>query len=220
MSWFFVALFSQLISGTSAVFDKAILRKKLLNPLAYTFWLGILGISAVLLLPFGFQTVSLKIILIAALAGAFFILGILFLFYGLDLSEASQTLPVIGGISPIFTLIFGYFLLELQSGASDFLAFFFLLLGAAILFLTERKEIRKLSFVFILVSAAFLGISIVLNKIVFEQSNFITGFFWVKIGAALFALVLLFPKNFRQKILSSTRQAPSRHRLLYFSNRI
>ncbi len=219
MSWIVTAILSQIILGTSAVFDKAILKKRFLNPPAYVFWLAILGLSAILLLPFGFQAVSLKLILVAALAGAFFILGMLFLFYGLNLSEASQTLPVIGGISPIFALVFSYFLIGLRPGIGDFLAFFLLILGAAILFSTEKKEVRKLSFALVLLSAALLGISVVLNKIVFEQSNFITGFFWIKIGAALPALILLFFKNFRREILSSTRQSPSRHRLLYLSNR-
>jgi drug/metabolite transporter (DMT)-like permease len=219
MSWIAAAIFSQIILGTSAIFDKGILKKRFLNPPAYAFWLAILGLSAVLLLPFGFQAVSLKLILIAALAGAFFVLGMLFLFYGLNLSEASQTLPVIGGISPIFALTFSYFLIESRISAADFLVFSFLILGAAILFFTEKKEIRKSAFVFILASAAFLGISVVLNKIVFEQSNFITGFFWIKIGAAIPALILLFFKNFRREILNLTRQSPNRHRLLYLSNR-
>ena len=218
MNWLTISVLAQIILGTSASFDKILLSRKLLNPFAYTFWLGVLGIFSAILLPFGFQTVSYQIIGVAFLAGTLFILAMLFLFYALNLSEASQTLPVIGGISPIFTLIFGYFLLNSWLGSGDLLAFLIILAGALILFFVEKKELRKTFFILILLSSLFLGASNVLSKIVFDSSNFISGFFWIKIGGVLSALIFLFFKKYRREILSSSRN-PVRHYFLYISNR-
>ncbi len=218
MNWLTISVLAQIILGTSASFDKVLLKRKFFNPFAYTFWLGALGIFSVMLLPFGFQSVSYQIIGVAFLAGALFILAILFLFYALNLSEASQTLPVIGGISPIFTLVFGYFLLNSWLGSGDLLAFLIILVGALILFSVEKKELRKKFIFLISLSSLFLGASNVLSKIVFNSSNFISGFFWIKIGGVLSVLIFLFLKKYRQEILNSARN-PVRNYFLYISNR-
>ncbi|MFA4890337.1 MAG: hypothetical protein WC587_01745 [Candidatus Paceibacterota bacterium] len=220
MSWILIAVLAQVILGTSAVFDKLLLGRKFFNPLAYTFWLGVLGIFAAVLLPFGFQIVSLGVIVKAVFAGIFLILAMLFLFYGLDKGEASHILPAVGGISPIFTLIFGYFFLNIWLGAGELLAFFALIAAALILFLTDKKDTRKISLFLILASSFFFGISNVLSKIVFSAGNFITGFFWIKIGGLIFVLLFLFSGKIRKNIFDSSHQSPRRHRFLYFSNRL
>ncbi len=219
MTWLLVAILAQIILGTSAVFDKFLLRRKFFDPLVYTFWLGLLGIFALIILPFGFGLLSLNTIAIAIIAGALFVLAMLFLFYALDYSEASATLPVIGGFSPIFTLIIGYFLMGSFLGFGELSAFFFLVLGGIVLFLVEKKELRFLSFIFITASALSFGLSNVLSKIVFQAGPFIPGFVWIKIGGVIFVLFLLLRKSFRQRIFSSSRQAKTKYHLLYFVNR-
>ncbi len=220
MNWLIISVFAQIILGTSAIFDKILLGRRFFNPFTYTFWLGILGIFSAILLPFGFQTVPCQIIGVAFLAGAFFIVAMFFLFYALNLSEASQTLPVIGGISPIFTLVFGYFLLNSWLGSGDLAAFLIILSGALIFFVVEKKELRKSFLLLILSASLFFGLSNVLSKIVFEAGNFITGFFWIKIGGALSALIFLAFNKYRREIFGSGRQNSPRYGLLYVSNRI
>jgi len=210
---------AQIVLGTSAVFDKFLLRRKFFDPLVYTFWLGLLGIFALIVLPFGFGLLSLNTIAIAIIAGALFVLAMLFLFYALDYSEASATLPVIGGFSPVFTLIIGYFLMGSFLGFGELPAFFFLVLGGVVLFFVEKKELRFLSFIFITASALSFGLSNVLSKIVFQAEPFIPGFVWIKIGGVIFVLFLLLRKSFRQRIFSSSRQAKTKYHFLYFANR-
>lgn len=220
MNWLLIAIIAQVVLGTSAVFDKFFINRRFFNPLAYTFWVGILGIFAAVLLPFGFQAVSLDIIGVAFLAGAIFILAILFLFYGLEKSDASQVLPAVGGISPVFTLIIGYFILGAWLGAGDLTAFLFLILGALVFFAIEKKESRKIFFAFVVLSAFFFGLSNILSKIVFSAGNFIAGFFWIKIGGLAFVLLFLLSGKIRKNIFNSSRQSQRRHRFLYFSNRL
>jgi len=219
VTWLLVAILAQIVLGTSAVFDKFLLRRKFFDPLVYTFWLGLLGIFALIILPFGFELLSLNTIAIAIIAGVLFVLAMLFLFYALDYSEASATLPVIGGFSPVFTLIIGYFLMGSFLGFGELSAFFFLVLGGIVLFLVEKKEFRFLSFIFITASALSFGLSNVLSKIVFQAGPFIPGFVWIKIGGVIFVLFLLLRKSFRQRIFSSSRQAKTKYHFLYFANR-
>ena len=220
MTWLLVAILAQIVLGTSAVFDKFLLRRKFFDPLVYTFWLGLLGIFALIILPFGFGLLSLNTIAIAIIAGALFVLAMLFLFYSLDYSEASATLPVIGGFSPVFTLIIGYFLMGSFLGFGELSAFFFLVLGGVVLFLVEKKELRFLSFIFITASALSFGLSNVLSKIVFQAGPFVPGFVWIKIGGVIFVLFLLLRQSFRQRIFSSSRQAKTKYHFLYFVNRV
>ncbi len=186
MNWLFIATLAQIILGTSAVFDKFLLKRKFFDPLVYTFWLGLLGIFSLIILPFGFSLLSVKIIIIALIAGAIFILAMLFLYYALDYSEASGVLPAFGGFSPIFTLIFSYFLLNSLLGFGELISFFFLVLGGITLFLIEKKELRFFSFGLIAASSLFFGLSNVLSKIVFQAGPFISGFVWIKIGGVFF----------------------------------
>lgn len=219
MGWLFIATLAQIILGTSAIFDKFLLKRKFFDPLVYTFWLGLLGIFAVLILPFGFSFLPLNVIVIALIAGAIFVLAILFLFYALDYSDASSALPVIGGFSPIFTLIFSYFLLDSFIGFGEGISFFFLILGGFVLFLVEKKELKFFSFFLIIASSLFFGLSYVLSKIVFQAGSFIPGFVWIKIGGVIFVLLFLAYKPFRKKIFSASRQTKANNHFLYFANR-
>src|SRR3990167_32372 len=122
MTWLLVAVAAQFILGTSAVFDKLILKRGFLDPWAYTFWLGLLGLFSLVLLPFGFHLVPLEIFVLALLAGAAFLLAVLFMFLSLHRGEASESLPIIGGLWPPFTLFRGViFLVSLTCLPNSFL---------------------------------------------------------------------------------------------------
>ncbi|MBU4223658.1 hypothetical protein KJ934_00250, partial [Patescibacteria group bacterium] len=97
MNWLLIAVLAQVVLGTSAVFDKLLLKRKFFDPLVYTFWLGLLGVFALVILPFGlaqpgnfflvgFTILPLNTIITAVIAGALFVLAMLFLFYALDYS--------------------------------------------------------------------------------------------------------------------------------------
>lgn len=220
MSWLFVALLAQFILGSSAVFDKSLLRQRFFNPLSYSFWLGALGIFSLVLVPLGFHFVPLKIFSVAVLAGVFFVIGMAFLFFALNKMEASDTLPIIGSFSPIFTLAAAYYLLGVFIGLLDFTGFALLIMGALVLFFTEKRKITFSSLVLMLLSAFLLGLSNVLAKIVFSGSNFITGFVLIKITGAVFSLIFLFSKSFRKKVFAKHRHKEASNYLLYFSNRL
>ena len=124
MTWLLIAALAQFILGTSAVLDKLLLRRGFFNPLAYTFWIGVLGLfSVVVVIPFGFEAVSFNVVLLSFIAGTLFMAALLCLFISLHGREASETLPVIGSLSPIFTLLGGLLFLSDRLALVDFVGF-------------------------------------------------------------------------------------------------
>lgn len=219
MNWFFIALLAQFILGTSAVFDKLLLKKSFPNPIGYTFWLGVFGLTAILLLPFGFAFISWYVLLIALLAGSVFMAGMLCFFQALSYGEAAGAAVSISSLSPVATLVLGSFLLGTTLAVHEMISFMLLVSGSVLLVLLEQKHVRLRAFFFVLVAAGFLGLSNILSKFVFEESNFIMGFFWMKVGGALFVLLFLLYPRWRFSIFAQAKQSQPQHRMAYIMNR-
>ncbi|MCR4275706.1 MAG: EamA family transporter [Candidatus Wolfebacteria bacterium] len=219
MNWFYIAIAAQVILGVSAVFDKWLLKKRFFDPLVYTFWFAVMGYLAIFLMPFGFAILPIKTILIAFASAVVFVFAMYFLFLALSKSEASKIYPLIGGFSPIFTLIVGYMLLDIAIGVGDIVGFIMLILGAFVLFFIEEKELVWSVFLLVLASSVMFGISHTLSKIVFQSGPFIAGYVWIKIGEAIFATLFLLIPKIRKNIFSATKTSGSRDKVSYFANR-
>lgn len=220
MSWLWAAIAAQVILGTSAVFDKWLLKRNFFDPLSYTFWFVVLSLWVILLIPFGFEPVSFKVFLLAFSAEGTFILAIYFLFYALSRGEASKIYPLEGGLTSLAALAAGYFFLNSTLASADFVGFALLLVGSAILFVIEEKELRVSIALIILAASVFFGISHVLSKAVFNQTAFLNGYIWIKLTAIFFIFIPLAFKGFRQRIFNAkTAGISSRNKIFYFGNR-
>ncbi len=221
MNWLIVSIIAQVILGTSAVFDKLLLRKRFTDPWAYTFWASVLALFIVILIPFfGFYSIPAKTVLIGILGGAAFSLALFFFFLALREGEASVALPVIGGLAPVFTLAIGIPLLKSSLTPLEFFGFILLVAGSILLLGAERKGFRFYVFGIALLSAFLFGVSNVLAKLVFEASPFVTGMVWQRVGGALLALGLLANRGLRERIGRSVRETEMVNRALYLGNRI
>ncbi|MBI4139174.1 hypothetical protein HY479_03425, partial [Candidatus Uhrbacteria bacterium] len=105
MNWLLVALLGQFLSAAAALIDKILLVRSSFRPASYAFWLGILGAFAVFLIPFGFEILSFRASLFAALSGATFVYGLYFFFLALRRGEFSGMVPALGGITPVAALL-------------------------------------------------------------------------------------------------------------------
>ncbi|TSC75397.1 MAG: Uncharacterized protein G01um101433_894 [Parcubacteria group bacterium Gr01-1014_33] len=217
--WLLIASLAQIILGTSAVFDKLLLKRKIFDPWAYTFWLGVLGAFALLLAPFGSFFIPPKALVIALVAGAIFIFAMLALFEALSKSHASIVLPAIGGLSPVLTLILAFFVFNGKFNGMDAIGFLFLILGSAAFFLTEERELKWHILSLVIFSAFFFGISNVLSKIVFESAPFIPAFIWIKMGGVCAVLSLLLIPSLRKKIFHAHAASGASHNAWYLANR-
>lgn len=223
-NWLLVAGLGQVLLGLASVFDKTLLRRGVFNPWAYAFWLGILGAFTLFVLPFGHLQVlaiSTGTFFLAQLSGITFGIGLFLLFYALARGEASVSLPIIAGFSTLFTYLFSIPLLQSRVDAGAMGGLALLVLGGLTLFWVEERSLRRITILLTLLSALSLGFSQVLIKLVFEQSSFIAGFVWTKIGGVVLALAALAIPGVRAKIKLRI-EAPefSREGMLYLSNRL
>lgn len=220
MTWLIAALLAAFINGTSAIFDKKLLSKQgLADPVAYTFWVGVLGLLVVVLAPFGFVVLPLKTILIALLGGVVFIFALFTFFTALYKFNALGFLQLVGGFTPALTLFVTSVFLQNTIGLGNMPGLIILILGTFIFLRMEEHGARYGVFSLAILSAIFFSISDILKKIAFSQGPFLSIFIWISIGGALVALgIVAIPALRRRAFASATDTAP-RNKVLYLLNR-
>lgn len=221
MTWLLITLIASIVIGTANVFDKMLLKRNgFSDPWVYTFWLGILGFLAVLLAPFGVVVLPFAVMAAALISGATFLWGTFFFFWALHDSEASEALPIIGGLTPVLTYVFGLLILHEGLGAGELVGFFLLVVSGVIFLGVEHKEVRLKIAGLAAIGSLLFGLSNVLRKMAFEYGNFLSGFFWVTIGGSLMALVWLVFPAIRRRVLSAIDHGKVSSKELYLANRV
>ena len=219
MSWLLVSLIAQTALGTSAIFDKLLLRRKIFDPLAYTFWSAALGALVVVLLPFGFANLAGGVIATGLLSGAFYSVAAFFFFTALKRGEASVALPIVGGLAPLFTLLSSNIILGDRLNEGELLGFLLLVAGGLVLLAAAQDGFRFSILLLALSSSVFFGIANTLHKAVFEGGSFITGLVWIRVGALLAVMIPLAFPALRRRIVAASRESGASNRFAYISNR-
>lgn len=219
MSWLSVALLAQFVLGTSAVADKLLLKKSYSNPVGYTFWLGMLGLAAIFLLPFGYERVDGEVLMLALSAGAAFIAGMLLYFHALFIGKAGSAIAIAAGFTPLATLGINSLFEKAPLESYQLASFALLVAGGFLLARLEQYEFRRATILFSLLAAICLGASNIISKLVFEETNFATGFFWIKAGSALTAACFLLYLPWRTRILAPVPAQKFRGKANYIINR-
>lgn len=203
MLWLLVIISAYFLFAAVNLVDKYLLGGRIPSPKVYAFYVGILGILILGLVPFGFLTIpKISVIVLALLAGAFHILGVFIFFVGLKRFEASRIMPAMGALLPLFT--FG--LIFLFSGGKEVLVFtdimaFILLLSGTLLITWQKKKAITLMSIKIAILAAFLfALYFISIKFVYLEQPFISGFIWTRIGAFMLALCFLLSREVRKDI--------------------
>lgn len=208
MNYILIAIISHLITGVANVIDKVVVEKYLKAASIYAFWVSALAILAVILIPFGVTWPGLSLMLLSLLFGAFFIGGFFMMNAGLLRGETSRVITTIGGSLPISTLILSFIFLGEILKSNQYLAFVILVLGIVLMGAERKSQIKKdnSSLMFAIGAGLFFAASFVGSKYIFNNTSFITGFFWMRMGGVLCApLILLIPK-WREEIKADIRQ--------------
>src|SRR3989344_2617920 len=198
MFWLIITVISYFIFSLVSLVDKLLLGSSITNPKVYAFYVCVLGVLALVLVPFiGFYIPSPFQIFLSLAAGVSFIFGLFLFFRALKLFEPSRIVPAFGGILPVFVFL----LIYIFSGGKEALGFgnflpFTLLISGSILITYEKtgkitmKSLQMASF-----AAFFMAIYFVLSKYVFLGQSFWNGFVWMRIGGALMAAAFLLQKE-------------------------
>lgn len=220
MNWIFIAIIGYLLLAAVNIIDKVLLSKYVTNSFVYTFFVGILGLVAFVLAPFGLYLPDAFMLAISLIGGGFFILALLLLFYALREGEASRVVPFTGGLIPLFIFVFSYLFLGERLGFKEIIAFFILITGGIIITImpgASKKWVLKNFFIMISASLAF-AISYVMSKYVYNELGFITGFVWLRVGSFIGALFILFSKSVRKDIKKIWYKIKVKGKLYYLGN--
>jgi drug/metabolite transporter (DMT)-like permease len=215
-----IAIIAHGMVGISLLWDKILLRqpatKNLLN---YVFWLGAMSVFGVILIPFGFHMPSWRMALLGFVAGVIHLAANWYYYRALKRGEASQTLAIMGGFSPLATVLIAQALLSNKSlTGNSLIGFAALVAGGFVMFFSEKIRWRRILASVLLASGLF-GLTNVLQKVVFNATAFVTGYVFFTIGTFMAAMGMLLYPPWRQQIFEQSEEAPRRSRFWYFVNR-
>jgi drug/metabolite transporter (DMT)-like permease len=216
----FIAIIAHGLIGVSLIWDKVLLRRpETTNLPAYVFWLGFISIFGLLLIPFGFHLPDTDTIILAFVTGVLHQAAIYFYYAALKGGEASQTLAIMGGFSPVATALIALPLLRHPlGGKGTLLGFILMVAGGFVMFFSEKVNLRRVVPAVLLASGLY-GLVNVLQKMAFDRTNFVSGYVIFTLGTFVGSLALLLRPAWRRQIFEKSEQAEPRSRLWYFVNR-
>lgn len=214
MIWFLITIIAYFLYALVAVIDKYLISKRLPQPAVYAFFVGILGILAIFLIPFGFHLPSFPILLLSFIAGLSFTFALFYLFNALKFEETTKIIPFMGGLQPIFIFILSFVFLKEKLANTQLTAFVFLVLGT--IFITfdfhSKKFLKEKGVLCAFVSTFLFALSYFLTKAVYQKHPFISSFVWIRLGSFFGALSFLISGKIRQKLINTIRPRVGRRR--------
>ncbi len=217
--WLLVVAIGYLLNAISSIVNKSLLNKEASSPVAYTFYICLLGLIVFVLAPFGLIEVSAQILFLSLFAGILFTYALLAMFIALAQDEVSRVTPLIGGWQPIFVFLLAFAFLGERLTTSQAFAFILVLLGGILITINWRraKGQQFKMFFWSLLAALLFAVSYVLSKYVFVASNFISGFIWIRVGSFIGALFLLLTKKNRLSIFGKIGNAGQKIGLVFIA---
>lgn len=195
-----VAVIAHGLIGISLVWDKVLLKRSgTRNLFSYVFWLGAISIFGLILIFFGYRNPQLWIIGLGFLAGLLDLIASFFYYLALKRGEASDTLAIMGGFAPIATAGIAYPILSKQMSGMELIGFFIMSTGGFCMFFSEKLPLKKL-LPPVLVASGCFGLVNVLEKVVYNHTNFVSGFVWFTIGTFVGSVSMLIVPSWRQQI--------------------
>ena len=213
-----LAIIAHGLIGISLVWDKVLLRRRgTQNLLSYVFWLGAISVFGLVLIAFGFKMPAWRYAAMAFAAGALDLIASFFYYAALKSGEASDELAAMGGFGPVATALIAIPLLDRPIG-SDLPAFVLLTAGGFLMFFAEKSPLRKM-LPRILAAAFGFGLMNVLQKIVFNHTNFVSGYVFFTLGTFAGSMAMLIPPSWRRQITQHSESAQPRSKFWYMVNR-
>jgi len=215
----FLAIVAHGVIGISLIWDKILLKKPAMKDIVpYVFWLGATSVFGLVLIPFGFHFPGFKFAGLAFTAGLLDLIASYFYYAALQQGEASEELAAMGGFSPVATAVLSLPFLHAAFGGS-IVGFVLMSAGGFLMFVAEKQPLRKMLPRVLLASIGF-GLTNVLQKIVFNGTNFVSGYVFFTVGTAFGSLMLLLPPHWREQVFENSEKASPSSKAWYMVNRI
>lgn len=217
--WIVLAALAQLISAGIVFIDKYVLVSKVHvgKPIVYAFYISILSGFVLILVPLGLVSIPTSaLITLSLLSSITFISSIVLLYTALKGGNASDIMPIVGGVGAISTALCASQWLHEDLPVSFIPAFGFLVLG---MLLISHFRLTRRQKMLVVCSGICFGVTAFLTKLIFLETTFIDGFFWSRMTNVVGALLLLaLPAN-RAAIFSGFSGSSSGTKGLVIANK-
>lgn len=211
--WIIIVVAGHLLNAIAFLIDKYLLTKQMPNPIVYSFMIGVLGLAAFVLAPFGLEILSPHEMIFSLLSGATFVLGLYFFFTSLKYSDASRSVTFIGALQPVLIFFLAFWWLGERLATNQIFSFILLLVGGTVISWEKVKTQHGESSHWIkyaIFAALFFAVSFVLVKNVFNGAHFISGLVWSRLGGAIMASLYLFIPQIRKNIFSGFKSTKNK----------
>jgi len=184
-----------LLFALSNIGDKLVVSKYKTEPIVYAFYVGILGITSLFLIPFGVKWASPAILGLSFLAGITFVVALYFMYKSLSLGETSKAITILGSTSPIFTFLLANIFLREKLLLNEIAALAILVLAIILIEWEKERPVKKKYHESMIFWSGLAGLAFAINytltKYLFLQETFVSVFFWTRIGGFLAALIVI-----------------------------
>ena len=213
IGWLPITIVAYSFHAFAVILDKFLLAQRVQKPSTYVFWVGVFGLGALIFAPIDFFVPAPSVITDAFVSGVAFTFALFFFYIAIQAGEASRVAPVVGALSPLFVFVLSRGILGETLSRNELIAFAILILGSVLISLTHKKDgsginNHDLKNILWLVAASFLfGITYVYEKAVFNETSFLNGFIWTRIGGFVGVLPFLVLSRTRDSIFDAPRLA-------------
>ncbi|MFA6994801.1 MAG: DMT family transporter [Patescibacteria group bacterium] len=234
MSWFLAAIIAYLTLAIVNLLDKFLVTSILRDSKSYAFIACVLGSLVFVAAPWFVFWPGWPLLFLNLLNGAIFALALWFLYEALLRGEASRILVLVGGMTPLFSLVFSVLFLKEQFTNNQWLGMSLILVGVFVIALLPVsrsylarvfhklklfQEFKPGGLRIALLSSLAYSLYFMSTKQAYLFQPFASAFIWTRLGAALFVLLFLIDKNSRQTIIRTFhRSSPGKHKFLVIVN--
>jgi len=201
MFWLTAIILSYLFFALASLGDKIVLAGPS-KPKSYTFFVGVLSLLSVFIIPFvefGFPSgIGLAWVILEAIV---YVAGLYAMFYALEEFDVSKVIPTIGATQPVIIAVLSVLFWGYQTiKGNEILAFIILLTGSVLISIDKNPKVTKKSLQISLITSILFSLDFVFSKFVYTEMAFWQGFIWMRIFSFVFVLIFLFDKGFRKEI--------------------
>ncbi len=215
MNWLIVALSAYLLLAVANLLDKFLVDNVVKSSRAYAFAACILGLLVLVVSPWFLKWPGMNWLLFNLVSGGIFTAALWSLYEALRRGEAARTLVFIGGLTPVFSIVFSILFFKEVFSLNQWLGMLALLAGAGTIALLPQTRnflarlIAKLGWenkntksalLIALLSAFSYSLYFIATKHAYNHQPFFSAFLWNRLGAGLFALLFLLSISGRKEI--------------------
>lgn len=223
MNWLSLTIISYLMLAVVNLGDKFVVDKLLPSSKAYSFVVALFSAFVFVLAPWFLKWPGLNLLLLNLISGALFVFAIWSMYEALKRGEASRVVVVVGGIIPMFSMLFSLIIFKEKYSMSQWFGFFCLLIGMFIIgFLLSRRK-KTLEFfkrlfsvftggynkkwIFLAITSSLLySLFFITTKIAYNEQDFWSAFIWIRGGGLLVVLIFLLDRGSRVEIFKSFKK--------------